>query len=120
MLFSTTEQIRFRFAEAVNNIRERRIYLRDDADEFVIVDEHYNVHAEFFDQVRKYANFHPVAAHDDIYFQLRLGEEIVSWTLKQPNEASKIGIERRGKNLVLVRKPKPKTEPEDIDATGCA
>lgn len=120
MLFCTMEQIRFRFTEAVNNIRERRVFLHDDTDDFVVVDENYNVHSEFFEQIRKYANFHPAAVHDDIYFQLRLGEEIVSWFLKQPNEARKMGMERKGKKLILVRKPKPKAQRADIDISGCA
>lgn len=120
MIFFTMEQIRFRFTEAINNIRERRVFLYDDADDFVVVDENYNVHSEFFEQIRKYANFHPTAVHDDIYFQLRLGEEIVSWFLKQPNEARKMGLDRKGKELILVRKPKPKSQRADIDITGCA
>src|SRR5882672_4477143 len=89
------EQLRISVSSTLYAIRERKIYghIHPAEPNFWVVDRDCVVRSEIIKEIQTRSDLHCDADFDSKYFKLRLGEELYSWFLKNPEEANKQGLQ---------------------------
>jgi hypothetical protein len=110
----TRENARYSFVYTLDAIREWRIcpdfpYKL----EYLIVHRDCTIREEFLAEMMKRIDFHKDAEPDKLEVTLRIGEDIMAWAIREPEEAKRHHLKIDKGNLILVRK-------QQIDNTGCA